>query len=79
MDYIWCFVHGFCSGWGRWAVGGICCEQGSADRVEGHSEDGEDEGDESPAGVERGDDHGGREVFGEVMRHGFGTPLMLAS
>ena len=61
MDYVGCFVEGFADGfchdrW-RWAVGGVCCEEGPADCVEG--EDGEDEGDESPSGAEGGDDHGG--------------------
>ena len=78
MDYSWCFVYWFCSGWERGTVGGVCCEEGSAHCVEGHGEDGEDEGDESPAGVEGRDDHGGRKWFGEVMKHSLGTPLMLA-
>ena len=79
MDYTGNFVNRFCcSGGRRGAVGRVCCEEGPADGVEGQGEDGEDEGDESPAGAEGGDDHGGRRV-GLVMKDSLDAPSMLSS
>lgn len=62
MDYLGSLVDRLRSSEERRAVGGIGCEERSANGVEGHGEDGEDEGDESPAGAEGGDDHGGRSI-----------------
>lgn len=59
MDYVGGFIDGYGSFGGRWTVRGVGSEERSADGVEGHGEDGEDEGDESPAGAEGGDHHSG--------------------
>lgn len=64
MDYVGGFIDGYSSFGGRWTVGGVCCEERPADGVQGHGEDGEDEGDESPAGAEGGDHHGGPRAGG---------------
>ena len=66
-------VGRFCASGGLGAVGGVCCEKGTADGVKCKGEDGEDEGDQSPAGAERGDDHGGGQG-GKVMRKSSGSP-----
>lgn len=60
------------------AVGRVCCEEGPSNGVEGQGEDGEDERDESPAGAEGGDDHGGRKA-GQVMKDSLGSPSTLIS
>ena len=46
------FVDDICFGGGGRAVGCVCCEERPADCVECYGEDGEDEGNESPAGAE---------------------------
>ena len=64
---MWWFVDG-CSCLGsRWAVRGVCCEEGPADSVEGHGEEGEEDGDEGPAGAEGGKDHLGP-TTGRMLR-----------
>lgn len=70
MDYVGGFIDWYSSFGGRWAVGGVCREERPADGVQGHGEDGEDEGDESPAGAEGGDHHGGP-TAGGVMKHNY--------
>ena len=64
MDYVRGFIEGYVSFGGRWTVGGVGSEERSADGVKSHGEDGEDEGDESPAGAEGGDYHGGSNAGG---------------
>ena len=44
---------------GRWTVGSVGSEEGSADCVESEGEDGKDKRDKSPAGAKRGEHHGG--------------------
>ena len=62
------FVDGYSSAGRRWAVRSVCCEEGPTDGVEGQGEDGEDEGDESPARAEGRDDHGGPATGGIMKR-----------
>lgn len=72
------FVNGYSSAGGRWAVRSVCCEEGPADGVEGHGEDGEDERDESPARAEGRDDHGGP-TTGGIMKRCSLAPSWLSS
>ena len=73
-DDMWWFVDG-CSSLGRrWAVRGVCCEEGSADSVESQGEDGEEEGDEGPAGAEGWKDHVGP-TTGRMVIHGASSLL----
>ena len=70
------FVDGLCSRKRRWAVRGIGSEERVTNCVDNYGEDGENEGDESPARAEGGDDHGGRRIE-QVMKHSFGAPSVL--
>lgn len=69
MDYVGWFIDGYSSFGGRWTVGGVGCKERSANGVESHGEDGEDKGDESPAGAEGGNHHGGPTAGGIMKRN----------